>query len=233
MRSQVVWAVGRGVGEVLVPFRVVGWAKTRENSDFATKINEINVELSGSSQRYVNECCESESDGKIDGFGAGCCKRRGGSPLPSFGVWCHLTTFEDKVYNNFDKLLQKMDAAWTENTALREAYRTSREETAALKAAMDALMKRIDETIATTAPPSPDTVTSSTMMEEMTMQLSVMQYDIQDVLEAVRYPPSKRKRCTSNQEAEPTIPMNQWLATQWHWEASLEHSLMLDLIWYD
>jgi hypothetical protein len=55
----------------------------RENSDFAMKINEINVELSENSLRYVNECCESESDGKIDGFGAGCCKRRGGgSPLP-------------------------------------------------------------------------------------------------------------------------------------------------------
>jgi hypothetical protein len=53
-----------------------------ENSDFATQINEINIELSGNSQRYVNECCESESDGEIDGFGAGCCKRRGGgSPL--------------------------------------------------------------------------------------------------------------------------------------------------------
>jgi hypothetical protein len=49
-----------------------------ENSDFTMKINEINVELSGNSQRYVNECCESESDGKIDGFGAGCCKCRGG-----------------------------------------------------------------------------------------------------------------------------------------------------------
>jgi hypothetical protein len=47
-------------------------AKTRENSDFATKITEINVELSGNSQRYVNECCESESDGKIEGFGARC-----------------------------------------------------------------------------------------------------------------------------------------------------------------
>jgi hypothetical protein len=42
------------------------------------KINEIYVELSENFQRYVNECCESESDGKIDGFGAGCCKRRGG-----------------------------------------------------------------------------------------------------------------------------------------------------------
>jgi hypothetical protein len=41
-------------------------------------INEIYVELSGNSQRYVNECCESESDGKIDGFVAGCCKCRGG-----------------------------------------------------------------------------------------------------------------------------------------------------------
>jgi hypothetical protein len=78
MRSQPVWVVGCGVGDVLVAFRVVGQAKTRENSDFAAKINEINLELSGNLQRYVNECCESESDGKIDGFGAGCCKCRGG-----------------------------------------------------------------------------------------------------------------------------------------------------------
>jgi hypothetical protein len=49
-----------------------------ENSDFATNINEIYVELSGNSQRYVNERYDPESDGKIDGFGAGCCKRRGG-----------------------------------------------------------------------------------------------------------------------------------------------------------
>jgi hypothetical protein len=40
----------------------------RQNSDFVTKISEINVELSGNSQRSVNECCESESDdGKVDG----------------------------------------------------------------------------------------------------------------------------------------------------------------------
>jgi hypothetical protein len=47
---------------------------------------------------------------------------------------------------------------------------------------MDALMKRIDENITTTAPPSPDTATSCTMMEEMMLQLSVMQYDIQEML---------------------------------------------------
>jgi hypothetical protein len=105
----------------------------------------------------------------------------------------HLTTFEDNVYNTFDKLLQKMDAAWTENTALCKAYCTSREETVGLKAAMDTLMKRIDETIAATMPPLPDTATSFTMMEEMTMQLSVIQHNIQDVLEAVHNPPGKRK----------------------------------------
>jgi hypothetical protein len=120
-----------------------------------------------------------------------------------------LAKFEDNVYNNFDKLLQKMDAAWTENTALRKAYHASKEETAALSAAVDALMKRIDETITTTVPPSPATVTSSTTMEEMTMQLSVIQHDIQDVLEAVRNPPGKRKRCTSDQDMEPTTPTNQ------------------------
>jgi hypothetical protein len=137
-----------------------------------------------------------------------------------------LATFEDNVYNSFDNLLQKMDAAWTENTALCEAYRASREEIAALKTAVDTLTKRIDETITTTMPPSPDTATSSTMMEEMTMQLSVIQHDIQDVLEAVRNPPGKRKRRTSNQHAEPTMLMNPQPATNKQRDASLEHSLM-------
>jgi hypothetical protein len=114
----------------------------------------------------------------------------------------------DDVNSKIDNLLQKMDAAWTENTALREAYLASREETAALKAAVDALMKKLDENIATTAPPSPETATPSSAMEEMTMQLSHVQHDIQDVLDAVRNPPGKRKRCTSNQDNEPTTPKN-------------------------
>jgi hypothetical protein len=59
----------------------------REYSDFMTKINEINVELSGHSQRYINECCESESDGKIDGFSTGCCKRRGGVTIAIWVNW--------------------------------------------------------------------------------------------------------------------------------------------------
>jgi hypothetical protein len=52
-------------------------------------INEIKVELSENCQRYVNECCESESDGKIDGFGAGCCKHRGGVAV---AVWSSSTS---------------------------------------------------------------------------------------------------------------------------------------------
>jgi hypothetical protein len=37
-----------------------------------------------------------------------------------------LTTIDDNVYNSFDNLLQEMDAAWTENTALHKAYHASR-----------------------------------------------------------------------------------------------------------
>jgi hypothetical protein len=44
----------------------------RENSDFAMDINEINLELSETFQRYITECCESESDGISDGVAA-CC----------------------------------------------------------------------------------------------------------------------------------------------------------------
>jgi DNA repair exonuclease SbcCD ATPase subunit len=56
------------------------------------------------------------------------------------------------IESKMDVLLQKMDATWTENTALREAYRASREETAALKAAVDTLTKKLDETIAISPP---------------------------------------------------------------------------------
>jgi sulfite reductase alpha subunit-like flavoprotein len=133
--------------------------------------------------------------------------------------------FED-VNSKMDNLLQKMDAAWTENTALREAYRASREETAALKAAVDALMKKLEENTVTSAPPSPDTTASSTAMEEMTMQLSHVQHDIQDVLDAVHNCPGKRKRRTSDQINEPTTPMNRRPATQRHQYASPEPRLM-------
>jgi hypothetical protein len=64
------------------------------------------------------------------------------------------------IESQMDILLQKMDATWTENTVLREAYHASREETVALKAAVDTLTKKLDETIATPTPPSPETATS-------------------------------------------------------------------------
>jgi hypothetical protein len=83
----------------------------------------------------------------------------------------HLHSFEERINSNFDKLLQKMDAAWVENTALREAYHASREETAALKVAVDSLTQKIDEQLAIPAPPSPDLLASPTTVEEMTMQV--------------------------------------------------------------
>jgi hypothetical protein len=132
----------------------------------------------------------------------------------------------EALNSKMDSLLQKMDAAWTENTALREAYRASREETALLKAAVDTLTKKLDENIAIAAPPSPETITTSTAMEDMTMQLSHVQNDIQDVLDAVRNPPGKRKRRTSGQDDEPTTPTNRRPATQRQRDASPEHSLM-------
>jgi hypothetical protein len=99
----------------------------------------------------------------------------------------------DVLNSKIDSLLQKMDAAWTENTVLHQAYCVSREETAALKATVDALTKRIHENITILAPPSPDLTASSTTMKEMMMQLSVVQHNIQDVLEVVRNPPGMRK----------------------------------------
>jgi hypothetical protein len=144
-----------------------------------------------------------------------------------------LTTFEDNVWDSFhamfgrlNSLLMKMDTVINENTVLRAAYNASKQESAAVKAAVDTLSRKIDEQIAIPAPPSPDLMAASTTMEEMTMQLSVIQHDIQDVLEAVRNPPGKRKRRTSNQDAEPTTPTNRRLPTNRQRDASPEHSMM-------
>jgi hypothetical protein len=126
-----------------------------------------------------------------------------------FTDYC-FATIESKM----DSLLQKMDIPWTQNTTLRKAYHASREETALLKAAVDTLTKKLDESTAMFTPPSPETVTTSTIMEEMTMQLSRIPNDIQDVLDAVHSPPNNRKRCTGGQDNEPMMPTNRQLATQ-------------------
>jgi hypothetical protein len=122
--------------------------------------------------------------------------------------------------------LQQMEAVLNQNTALHLAYDASREETAALKAAVDALTQKPDQHIAIPAPPSPDLMASSTTMDEMTMQLTIVQHDIQDILDAVRNPPGKRKCRTSNQDTEPTMPTNRPPATNRQRPASPEHSLM-------
>jgi hypothetical protein len=106
-----------------------------------------------------------------------------------------------------------MDAVLNDNKELRASYDASRVETAALRAAVETLTQKFDKQIAIPAPPSPDLTASSTTMEEMTMQLSVIKHDIQDVLAAVHNPPSKRKRRMSNQDTEPTMPTNRRPAT--------------------
>ncbi|KAI5814588.1 hypothetical protein BZA77DRAFT_356374 [Pyronema omphalodes] len=125
-------------------------------------------------------------------------------------------TVEEKMYDisdhindRFDAGLAKLNDLHGENAKLCTAYHSTQAETAALKAAVAALTKRIDEQQQViSAPPSPHLTASSSAMEEMTMQLSVVQHDIQDVLDAVRNPPGKRKGRGSFQNTEPTSPTN-------------------------
>jgi regulator of replication initiation timing len=113
------------------------------------------------------------------------------------------------VFDKLDNLTRKVDKMALEEVALRKAYHQSTAETAALKATVDTLTKQLDERIVFPALPLPDPATSPSAMEEMTMQLSHVQHDIQDVLDAVRNPPGKRKRRGSDQNTGPTTPTNQ------------------------
>jgi paraquat-inducible protein B len=126
----------------------------------------------------------------------------------------------DFIYKNFQTinrklnlLLEKVDTVIQETTTLHAANEDSRKEKAVPQAVVDNLTCKLDEHTTMSAPPSPEITASSTTMEEMTMQLSVIQHDIQDVLAAVHNPPSKRKRCTSNQDAKPAMPTNRRPAT--------------------
>jgi hypothetical protein len=137
--------------------------------------------------------------------------------------------FEDAfqtVIDKLDNLTRKVDKMALEEVALRKAYSQSTAETAALKATVATLTKQLDEHIVFPALPLPDPATSPSAMEEMTMQLSHVQHDIQDVLDAVRNPPGKRKRRGSNQNTGPTTPTNQRPATNKKRDTSPEHSLM-------
>jgi hypothetical protein len=130
------------------------------------------------------------------------------------------------VLDKLDNLTRMVDKMALEEVALRKAYRQSTAETAALKATVDTLTKQLDEHIIFPALSLPDPATSPSAMEEMTMQLSRIQHDIQDILEAVRNPPGKRKRRGSDQNTGPTTPTNQRPATNKNRDASPEHGLM-------
>jgi septation ring formation regulator EzrA len=105
-----------------------------------------------------------------------------------------IATLLEPLYNRLENVFQKMDIVLSENSELHTAYNTSKTETAALKAAVATLTCKLDKHTTISAPPSLEITASSNTMEEMTMELSVIQHDIQDVLAAVHNPPGKRKR---------------------------------------
>jgi polyhydroxyalkanoate synthesis regulator phasin len=102
------------------------------------------------------------------------------------------STFQT-VLDKLDNLRRQVDKMAMEEVALCKAYCQSTTETAALKATVDTLMKQVNDCIVIPAPPLPDPATSPSGMEEMMVQLSHIQHDIQDVLATVRNPPGKRK----------------------------------------
>jgi hypothetical protein len=105
----------------------------------------------------------------------------------------HIAMLLEPLYNCLENIFQKIDIVLSENSKLCTAYNTSKTETVPLKATVDTLTCKLDEHTTISAPPSPEIIASSSIMEEMTMQLSVIQHDIQDVLVAVCNPPGKRK----------------------------------------
>jgi hypothetical protein len=73
----------------------------------------------------------------------------------------HNDHYFNMLNSKMDSLLWKIEAAWTENTMLCEHYHASSEETVLLKAAVDTLMKTLNENIAISTPPSPETMTAN------------------------------------------------------------------------
>jgi hypothetical protein len=118
------------------------------------------------------------------------------------------STFQT-VLDKLDNLTRQVDKMAMEEVALHKAYCQSTAETAALKATVDTLMKQLDEYIIIPAPPLPDPATSPSAMEEITVQLSHVQHNIQDILAAIRNPPGKIKRQGSDQNTSPTMSTNQ------------------------
>jgi hypothetical protein len=96
------------------------------------------------------------------------------------------------IEGKLDTLLEKMNTARMENTALRKAYHASCKETMLLKAAVKILTTQLNNTIAIPTPPSPDMeAIHSSEMESIMKELSIVCHELQD---ALGYnPPSKRK----------------------------------------
>jgi cobalamin biosynthesis Co2+ chelatase CbiK len=102
------------------------------------------------------------------------------------------STFQT-VLNKPENLTKQVDKIALEEVALCKAYCQSTAETAALKATVDTLTKQFNERIVFLALPLLDMATSPSAMEDIMIQLSHVQHDIQDMLAAIHNPPSKRK----------------------------------------
>jgi hypothetical protein len=72
----------------------------------------------------------------------------------------------------------KVDKMALEEVALYKAYHKSIAETAALTATVDTLTKQLDDGIVFLTLPMPDPIASTTVIEEIMMQLSVVKNDI-------------------------------------------------------
>jgi hypothetical protein len=113
--------------------------------------------------------------------------------------------------NKLEGLLQSMETINHGNDKIMTAYHELRDENTALKAAVQDLTRQIMNQSAMPTPPLPttDAITSSTMVE-MSLQISDIQCNIQDVRDAVRNPAGNRKCSPSNtytpNDAQPTSP---------------------------
>jgi hypothetical protein len=95
-----------------------------------------------------------------------------------------------------------------------------------LKAAVETLTTRLNDTIAIPTPPSPNMeAIHSLAMESIAKELSVIRHELRDALG--HNPPGKRKHAPSTvQQQEPQTPSNRRPATQKERVVLPEHSLM-------
>jgi hypothetical protein len=139
----------------------------------------------------------------------------------------HLLCTENKP----EGLLQSMETIKRGNDKIMVAYYALHNENTVLKTAIEDLTQQIMNQTVMPSPPSPTTdITTSSTMEEMTLQILDVQRDIQDMLDAVGNPTGKRKCAHSNtytpDDEQLTSPTARRPTAQKQCDVSPVHSLM-------